>query len=893
MKKSKRMWGFLTFAFLFVLSLSVSCKQRNDEKKPDPTPEPNPPITQKFKVSFRSNPLGKAKIKASADGVTPVISDALGSIEVEAGKTVTFAASDIDDEKLADEWVNVTSSSDDKMTATLKVTKNVMVIFKLKDKPAPKVKVTYSIVNEFDDAHIHQGLLGVIDKSAGDVTVVSGGEVQVGHTIHISANPNHANGRHRIKEWVFTSPSLSVPNTQEDVIFEVAKEHVAQGINFTVEFEKGEPPEPPLPDGKVRLKAGVFLWDNLEELNFVEGAGLYGSINGESESEGPTNLTLNKGSTVKYRLDPRAGKVLYKWDGEGVEGKVIDPSDQNIVTLTADKDKYLKAIMKNVGMSIFSVFIKDEADKFVTEDVAKIVAKTKNDSNELIACNVSKKYVECPTGKDAILELMPLDPSYQIDAIEVNPSDIVVEKDTENLNRFTVKSIKDDIAIIIKMKKVDTVDITIDGDDHVEADSKKTFKVSKGTLWKVLKETAHIADVRFTEGYELDKWTQDNESGIELADNYKFEANKTVFVKSKIQMKKLEYSVKNNKGENVADEKVSIVATKDSDGSAVATGASLPYGTKVNFVATIKDNKWAIKRWSWNVQEDPTTQATDHTKASITLKESDQVVTLTAEEVINLTIKGDSHVKAESLVTFSVDKGSNWSSLRHNEKIRGVQFEEGYKLGKWLKGENESSPELKDDDEFATDTTIFVKSKDVNLMRFTYKVKNKNWVDMQTNEYTITTKNAETSVAVANGDDVPKGTKISIEVSFTDQKLKVRYWTPDNAKDPNDYNKGLVTIGDGDMEVIMAADEAIQVTIDGDEHLSSDSKKPFVAWKGVQWWNIREGNYGYEFFKDLIKFEDGWELDKYLKGGATGVELEWDTPFNEDTTVYIKSKKKE
>lgn len=892
MKKSKRMWGFLTFAFLFVLSLSVSCKQRNDEKKPDPTPEPNPPITQKFKVSFRSNPLGKAKIKASADGVTPVISDALGSIEVEAGKTVTFAASDIDDEKLADEWVNVTSSSDDKMTATLKVTKNVMVIFKLKDKPAPKVKVTYSIVNEFDDAHIHQGLLGVIDKSAGDVTVVSGGEVQVGHTIHISANPNHANGRHRIKEWVFTSPSLSVPNTQEDVIFEVAKEHVAQGINFTVEFEKGEPPEPPLPDGKVRLKAGVFLWDNLEELNFVEGAGLYGSINGESESEGPTNLTLNKGSTVKYRLEPKPGKVLYKWDGEGVDGKVIDPTDQNIVTLTADKDKYLKAIMKNVGMSIFSVFIKNEAGNLVEKDVAKVVAKTKNDTNELIDCNISKTYVECPTGKDAILELMPQDPSYQIDKIEVNPSDIVVEKDTENLNKFTVKSIKDDIVVIITMKKVDTVDITIAGDDHVEADSKKTFKVSKGTLWKVLKETSHIADVRFTEGYELDKWTSESASGADLADAEKFEANKTIFANSKIQMKKLEYSVKNNKGENVADEKVSIVATKDSDSSPVATGTSLPYGTKVNFVATIKDTNWAIKRWSWNVQEDPTTQATNHTKASITLK-NDAEVTLFADEAVTITLKGDSHVKTESLATFSVDKGSTWRDLRWNEKIRDVKFEEGYKLGKWFKGENESSPELKDDDEFATDTTIFVKSKDVNLMRFTYKVKNKNWVDMQTNEYTITTKNAETSVAIANGDDVPKGTKISIEVSFTDQKLKVRYWTPDNAKDPNDYNKGLVTIGDGDMEVIMAADEAIQVTIDGDEHLSSDSKKPFVAWKGVQWWNIREGNYGYEFFKDLIKFEDGWELDKYLKGGATGVELEWDTPFNEDTTVYIKSKKKE
>lgn len=893
MKKSKIMRSLLTFGFLFVTLLGVSCKHdKGGNKKPNPKPDPKPPITQKFKVSFRSNPKGMATIKASAEGIESVSTNDLGSIEVEAGKTVTFVASNINEEKLVDEWVNVTKVSEDKMTATLEVTKNVVVILKLQDRPVPMVKVTYSIVNEFDKDGIHQGMLGVIDKTAGDKTVNSGDSVPLRHIIHITANPNNYNGKHRIKEWVFKSPEMTVENTEEEVLIDVMEQYVDGGIDFTVEFEKGEPPEPPLPDGKVRVKAGVFLWDDLEEVNFIEGGLLYYTLNDETEEQGGTNMALPQGTTVAYRLEPKPGKALYKWDGEGVEGMEIDSSDNKKVKLVANKDMYLKAIMKNEGMSIFSVFIKDENDQFVNEDVARVIAKTKNEHDELIDCKVSKKYVEGPTGKDVILQLMPQDPSYQIDVITQTPPETQVVKDANNPNKFEVKNVKDDIVITIKMKKVETVNITIDGDANVKAENKKTFKVHKSTSWKVLKEMSEIKNVEFSEGYELDKWKQDSASGTELSDDYKFESNKTIFVSSKIQMRVLTYSVKDKQEKDVDSANVSLAATKEGGGS-IQSGDSVPYGTKINFVATITNKNYQIKHWSWNVQEDPSTQTTDRTKASMTMRGGNEEVILTVAEAVKITIKGDDNVKDESKVSFFVDKGSKWREVSWNKEIREVKFKDGYKLDKWLKGEDASSPELKDDDVFESATTIFATSKDVNLMKFSYKVKDKDWKDMKDTDYTIVVKNVETGEAVANGADVLKGTKISIEISFTNTKLKVRYWTPDSAKDPNNPNKGLVTIGDGNMEVIMAVDEAIRVTIDGDEHLKSESKKSFDAWKGVDWWLIRDGQGDYAFFKDLIKFDDGWEADKYLKDNAQGAELEWNTKLNEDTKVYITSKQKE
>jgi len=888
MIEPKKMWRLVGFAFLFMLALNVSCKHKNENQDQKPTPVPN----QKFRVSFSVRPFNMAKITASAEGINPVITTVQDHIDVEAGKTVKFTISDINEDYIIQEWKNVTKFSEDKMSASLEVTKNVNVTVKLGDRPAPMVKVTYSIVNEFDQDNIHQGLLGVIDKTAGDVTVLSGGEVPVGHYLHISANPNNFNGIHRIKSWNFINPPMSISNIQEDVFLTVDKSHIKDGINFTVEFEKGEPPEPPLPDGMVRVKCGVYLWDNLEELNFTEGAGIYCSVStvdGGNEFEGGVNIKVAKDSTVKYRLEPRAGKVVYKW--VQLDGAVVDSSDIKKVTLTADADKHLKAVMKNEGMSIFSVFVKDENDAFVDQGVASVLAKVDN-SGVLQECKVSKKYVEAPTGKDVILELMPKDPSYQIASITVTPTGTQTENDTENPNKFKLKNVNDDIVVTIKMKKVDTVDVTINGDEHVQAESKKTFKVSKGTLWKVLKETQNIKGVAFTEGYMLDKWLEDSASGTDLVDTYAFQDNKTIFVKSTIQMKKIDYSVKDNKEQSVDSSKVSITATREDTSANVPTGSSVPYGTKISFVATIQNTNWVIKRWSWNVQEDPSTKDTDHTKASITLKENDEVVTLTAEEVIKLTIKGDEHVKEESKKEITIAKGSTWRDLRYDEKIRAIKFSDGYKLAKYLNGDSASSPELKDDDVFDTAKTIFVTSKDANLMKFTYKVKDKDWKDMDSSKYSVVAKKEGTSDIIANGSDVPKGTKIAIEITFTQANLKVRYWTPDSAKDNDNPNKGLVTIGDGDMEVIMAASETVNVTIAGDEHIKAESKKTFSAWKGTQWWSIRDAQNGYEFFANLIKFEEGYELDKYLKDSASGAELQYDTMIDEDITVYVKSKKK-
>ena len=348
--------------------------------------------------------------------------------------------------------------------------------------------------------------------------------------------------------------------------------------------------------------------------------------------------------------------------------------------------------------------------------------------------------------------------------------------------------------------------------------------------------------------------------------------------------------------EDVPAEKISIKATKDGTTDEVASGTLLPYGTKVNFVATIHDSNWRITRWAWPAIEDETTQQTDHTKASVILKESDVNINVTAEEIITLTIKGDEHVKEESKVQFAVAKGSMWRMLSWNEKIQGVKFDDDYKLGKWYKGENATTgTELKDDDKFETSQTIFATSKDANLMRFTYRVNNDKWQPMDSSKYEVKAVKEGTNEEIANGSDVQKGTKITIEVTFTDENLKVRYWDPSDKVeiDPNNPNKATVTVGDGDLNVGMTAYETVKLTVTGDEHLKDESKKVHTVWKGTQWWLIKDGQSGYEAFPQSLKFDEGFEADKYLKENETGDELQWDVMVDKDMTVYIKTKKKE
>ncbi|MGP1439838.1 MAG: hypothetical protein ACTTJ3_03765 [Treponema sp.] len=894
MKKSKRRWGFFSFAFLFTLVL-FSCKQSNDRGGGVKTPDqPKRSDIIRVKFSIKDNSLGT--ITATTEGQEPKSTKNDGFIDVEVGKTVAFEVSNVHDdyEMKSDGWTVATVDSTNNNKATLKVEKtksgSVRVIAQLSQKPAPKVKVTFKIKNEHDTTGIHQGLLGVIDEEAGNATVNSGDSVSVGHTIVISANPNHHNGRHRIKEWIFDTIEGFKPEAKKDTIrLLVEKKHLEKGIHFTVEFEPGEAEKDPPPPGKHWVNCSVYLWDNLEEVNFMEGGSLSTKRGNEDWSGGGNEMALAVGDVVEYRVDPHAGKAVYKWFQ--LSGAIADAKDKNKAKLTVTGSHHLKVAMKDVGTSIFTVLVQNEHGKPVTEEEAGFVVNRKDDNGGLISCRTSHHYAEITEGKDAIVELMPKDPSYQLDTITITPDSVKYEKDQDNKNKFTLKAPTDDTIVTIKMKKVKTVDVTIDADGHVNADAKKTFKVSEGISWKVLKETPNIKGVGFAEGYELKEWHNENASGTAMNDADVFNANKKIFVESKVIEVKVEYEVKDWRDNPVSPDKVVIKATRDDGSTPVASGSSVPYNTKVNFVAEIKDDNWKINRWESPAQEDPT--ATNHTKASITPKQDVKVV-LIAEEAVEVTIAGDEHVPQESKVKFKVKKGDTWQNVKNDQNIKNVKFAEGHKLDKWLNGNSASSTELKDDDKFDANKTIFVTSRANNLMKITWKIEN--WSDPKIgdSDYEIKATKDSTTEAVANGSNHVKDTKINLKVAFKKPGWAVSDWRIDGAKESTkdekdiELKKASVVIGDNDVTVTISIQASIKLTIKGDHILADFKDKVVCVRKGEVFWNVRD--YG---VISKVKCEEGWTViqAKFHKDSESGAEIDENQQLNEDITVFIKCKK--
>lgn len=896
MKKSKRRWGFFSFAFLFTLVL-FSCKQSNDgggQKTPDKPNQPEPSNIIDVKFSAKDN--GLAKITATVEGQAPVSTKADGLIKVEVGKTVTFELSEIheDYEMKNDGWTGATVDSTNNNKATLQVKKtksgSVKVIAQLSQKPAPKVKVTFEIKNEHDTAGIHQGLLGVIDEEAGNATVNSGDSVSVGHTIVISANPNHANGRHRIKEWIFdTIDGFTVEPKKDTIRLLVEKKHLEKGIHFTVEFEPGEAEKDPPPPGKHWVNCSVYLWDNLDEVNFMEGGSLSTKRGTEDWSGGGNEMALAVGEVVEYRVDAHAGKVVYKWFQ--LDGAIPDATDKNKAKLTVTGSHHLKVAMKDEGTSIFTVLVQNEHGKPVAEEEAGFVVNRKDDGGSLISCRTSHHYAEITEGKNAIVELMPKDPSYQLDTVTIEPSTVTYVMDLDNKNKFTVNAPTDDTKVTIKMKKVETVNVTIDADEHVNADAKKAFKVSKGISWKVLKETPNIKGVGFAEGYELKEWHEESAIGTAMADADVFNADKKIFVESKVIELKVEYEVKDWKYQAVPQDKIVINATRADNNTSVASGSLVPYNTKVNFVAEIKDTSWKINRWEWPAEEDPT--ATDHTKASITPKQNVKVV-LIAEEAVEVTIDGDEHVPQESKVKFKVKKGDSWQSVKNDQNIKNVKFTEGFKLDKWLNGADSSSTELKDDDKFDANKTIFVTSRANDLMKITWKIENWDNPPIDSSKYEIKVTKEGSTDAVANGSNYVKDTKINLEVVFKETGWAVSDWRIDGAKESTkdetdpELKKASVVIGDNDVTVTISIQASIKLTIKGDHILPAFKDKVVCIRKGQVFWNVRD--YG---AISQVKCEEGWTViqAKFHKDNESGAEIGEMDPLNEDITVFIKCKK--
>lgn len=912
----RKNWGmplFFTLSFVFMFAGMFSCNHN----------KPNTDEVKKVKVFFSSNQIGKAEITATVEGGESTSTRGEDSLEVEVDKVITFTAQVLDDEWEISHWLGVDSQTDDKKSATLKVKKLTNVDLVLSKKPDPTVRVTYHIENEFDDAGMHRGIFRIIDKSntkdgPDGTTVNSGDEVPINHVLWINANPNKAkagdeNGRveRRIKAWLKVPGGLNIPPTTEDFVYTIQKSDVEKGIDVVVEFEEGKVVRPPLPDNKVYVDVAVFMWDDLDYPNYLEGGTLNGSINGGPTDQVGGEFKFKIGDVLEMIADLKPGKEIYKWTGEGIE---VDPTDNKKAKLTVTGEADIKCIVKDVGTSLFTVQLIGEDGEPVNGKEAKIVAR----DNGVVCKSAAPRY-EALANNDILLEMISANPAYQVESWEITPNTVTLEKDSDNPNKATIKTLpsNNDVVVKVKLKKVDTIDITIKGDENVENDSKVKFKVAKDIVWKLLKEKVEIAGIKIKEGFKLDKWVKgDDSTGADLEDTYKFESSQTIFAKTTIQMRKVTLKVQTNDWENpqeIGSDKVELKATIEGTGEVVVSGQEYPQKTKINIVATIKDPSFSIERWEpWYCKADKATAQTSTPKASLEIGNEDVNIIAKVKEVVEVTIDGDANVKAESKKKIKVNKGIKWQSLKWNQafntnKDNGeLKFNDGFKFAKLLKG-NASGEEIADDYAFDTSQTVYVVSRDANISKVKFFIKRiireKNeegkWVEKETKLYTgddikLTATKVLDGTEVLSGSDVTVGTKINLVVSRAATpaiKLGVAWWNHnykcDFTEDSNapNHTKASITIKEEDAEVYVTVHDVIDLKVDGDEHVSAETKAYTAeVQKGYQW------GYMSWTFEEKLKFEEGYVLDKLHKATATGDELTYDYLLEEDIVIYVTSK---
>ena len=237
-----------------------------------------------------------------------------------------------------------------------------------------------------------------------------------------------------------------------------------------------------------------------------------------------------------------------------------------------------------------------------------------------------------------------------------------------------------------------TVTITVEGDTNVTVNEPKTIEVAKGTKWSEVKLKVKVS---YTPGYEAAGFKLDSESGIYLNYDYPFNGNKTVFAISKRQgspdPEKVTITVKGDDNVIVNEPKI-IAVTKSTRWKDIKANINVSY--KAGYEAA----GFKLDSESGTDLNDDSPFYNDKTVFAISQEKVEKVT---------ITVKGDANV-LDQPNSFKVTKGSKWSEVKAKVEEK-VNYTNNYQAA-GFKLDSESGVDLKTDDVFNEDKTVFVLS---------------------------------------------------------------------------------------------------------------------------------------------------------------------------------------
>ncbi len=252
---------------------------------------------------------------------------------------------------------------------------------------------------------------------------------------------------------------------------------------------------------------------------------------------------------------------------------------------------------------------------------------------------------------------------------------------------------------------------------------------------------------------------------------------------------------------------------------------------------------------------------------------------------VNITVKGDGTQVNLPAEPISVWAGAKWENVK--ALVEGkVSFKPNFILNSWHLGEDESAPELTDDDIFYTDTTVYVKSRsDLPPLGPIQNGTNKIKITFAVSPFEAG------QILGPNSISVNRNTTWNQLEAYAKAALKANYGFSEEHVEWKNGDSVLGSTDNFNTDVTLTAypeDLRIFVTLTGDSRITIAEPATITVIDGAKWKDIKTKAAAKVTVKNANYAITAWKLD-----GESGTVLTDDYEFkkNQGTsrTVYAKT----
>ena len=246
---------------------------------------------------------------------------------------------------------------------------------------------------------------------------------------------------------------------------------------------------------------------------------------------------------------------------------------------------------------------------------------------------------------------------------------------------------------------------------------------------------------------------------------------------------------------------------------------------------------------------------------------------------ITVTVTGDENVEFKTAVrSFKLDKNTTWADAKAQAESL-IKYKEGFEAEEWRTPDGDGTV-VTDNYVFTTDTSVYAVSKQMAEAKITITVAGDEHVTQKPSYTFETDKGTTWHQLKAQAED-----KITCAEHYGIDKWKFNNKEGADISDEYPFNEPT-TVFAVTVQTSVPPPEKITITVAGNEGVILNADPTFEVIKGKQWDEIKS------LAEEKKQYKPHYKLENWYLTNASGTVLDntYATPFNDDATVFIKTK---